>query len=530
MPVNKTAIPNADFPEQVGISSYELTPFLNDFRVNKIELHSLMLIRNGKVAFETHSLPYGRYVRQAMFSVGKVFVAAAIGFAQEEGLLSLNSKVIDFFPEYRPPKRDKYLERLTIRHLLTMTAAKKVAPVSPRSAEARLKSFFTAKWTGEPGKTVEYCAENVCICCDILRQVTGTGLTEYLTPRLYGPLGYDTPPQWEKDTTGIEGGYWGIYLSPDELARFSMCLLNKGVYNGKQILPQKFAEEMLTIQSKDIPFQNKKGETDYSYFIRSGNLRHSFMIDGTFSQFAVMAKDYDAILVCTCSHFAPQETRDVIFRHFHRMLVNCKDAPVQEDFSLSLPPVPVICAHRQRETEEDLRGTVLQFRNNAVLSAIGVPCSILPLANIYLAPNKGNNINNMVLDFSADTCLMSWDEGKDHNMIHLAMDGSLRYDKMTISGFDYNIVCAAAWKSERVLEIQVRPLESINERRIILEFGLKKNVTMLSESTTATRMLGDELGNIAAEFFESEGISKPLNSLVSNFSYIINSPIKGKIN
>ncbi len=520
---------NADFSEQVGISSYEMLPFLNDFKANKIELHSFMVIRDDKVAFEAHRLPYGRYVRQAMFSVSKVFVAVAIGFAQEEGLLSLDSKVVDFFPEFRPSKRDKFLERLTIRHLLTMTSGKKLAPLSPRDAKSRLKAFFGTKWSGEPGKVSDYTVENICICCDILKKVTGITLTEYLTPRLYEPLGYELPPLWEKDSTGIEGGFWGLYLSPDELARFSLCLLNEGAYAGKQIIPRDFITEMLSIQSKDVPFQNKLGKTDYGYFIRTSNLKNSFMIDGTFSQFSVFSKDFNSVLICTCSHIVPEDTVDVIVNHFPRMIINKQENPPKEKIDFALECIPVICSERN-EFENEIKGRVLKFRGSVLMNAVGVPFSMLPLVNIYLAPDKGDNINNIVLDFTDDTCLFSWDEGKDHNMIHCAMDGSLRYDRMHISGMEYNIVCAAAWVNETSLEIQVRPLESINERRICLEFGAKNSVTLRASSVASSEELCDEIGDIAAEYLQSDEMYKPLSSLTSNFSFILNSPLKGKIN
>lgn len=523
------SIQNADFSEQVGISSYEMLPFLNDFKANKIELHSFMVIRDGKVAFEAHRLPYGRYVRQAMFSVSKVFVAVAIGFAQDEGLLSLESKVVDFFPEFRPSKRDKILERLTIHHLLSMTSGKKIAPLSPRDAKSRLKAFFGTKWSCEPGKLSGYTVENICVCCDILKKVTGTTITEYLTPRLYEPLGYETAPLWEKDSTGIEGGFWGLYLSPDELARLSLCLLNDGKYAGKQVIPADFVKEMLTVQSKDVPFQNKLGKTDYGYFIRTSNLKNSFMIDGTFSQFSVMVKDYNTVFICTCSHIVPEDTMDVITNHFPRMITHRQEEPPKEKIDIHLDDISVIFGERN-EFENEIKGKVLKFRGSVLMNAVGVPFSMLPLVNIYLAPDKGDNINNIVLDFTEDTCLFSWDEGRDHNMIHCAMDGSLKYDKMHISGVEYNVVCAAAWLNENTLEIQVRPLESINERRICLEFGAKNSVTLRGSSVTSSDEIYDEIGDIAAEYLQSDEMYKPLSSLTSNFSFILNSPLKGKIN
>ena len=125
MPTARTkskALPRADFPEQVGVSSKAISELLDDFERSGIELHSIMILRHGKVAFETWRDPYAPDIPHTMYSVSKSFTSIAIGFAIDEGLLTLDTKVIDIFPEYRPQKYDENLEKLTVFHLLTMTA------------------------------------------------------------------------------------------------------------------------------------------------------------------------------------------------------------------------------------------------------------------------------------------------------------------------------------------------------------------------------------------------------------------------
>lgn len=524
----KSNIPAADFPEQAGISSYEIIPFLNDFAANKAEIHSFMVIRNGKVAFETHKAPYGRYTRQAMFSVSRAFVAVAAGFAVQEGLISLDSKVADFFPEYRPSKRDKYLERLKIRHLLSMTSGKNTAPLSSVSAQDREKAFFKEKWSGEPGKTPGYTAENICIVCDILRKATGMTLTEYLTPRLYEPLEFDEVPLWEKDSTGIEGGYWGLYLTPEELARFSLCLMGGGVYKGRRVIPEDYVKEMLSVQASGVPFPNRDEVTDYGFFIRGGNLKNSFMIDGALSQFAVIAGDYDAALILTGSHTNISETRSIIFRHFHRMLVNPKESAPGDVTMPALEPFAVISSPRC-EMEKEIKGKVIKFRSNVVLGAVGIPFSMLPITGIFPLRKKGGNINNVVFDFDKDGCIFTWDENRDHNMLRCPMDGAPGRGVMEISGFTYNVNCAAAWKNENTLEIQIRPLECVDERRVSFEFGPKNTVTLKAEETGIPEEIYRQIDSVAREFYYSDG-RRTFNSLLSNFSFILDSPLKGKIN
>ena len=124
-----------------------------------------------------------------MYSVSKSFTSTAIGFAVEEGLLSLDAKVIDFFPEYRPAQPDEKLEKMTVRHLLTMTSGKNPSLLLDKTKDRWIKDFFNAPWISEPGEMFLYVSENIYMLCAILVRVTGISVTEFLTPRLYEPLG-----------------------------------------------------------------------------------------------------------------------------------------------------------------------------------------------------------------------------------------------------------------------------------------------------------------------------------------------------
>ena len=104
----------AKSPDEVGVSTSSISGFIEDLKANKIETHSIMILRHGKVAFETWAQPYAPEIPHTMYSVSKSFTATAVGFAVEEGLLSLETRVVDIFPEYRPVETDENLEKLNI--------------------------------------------------------------------------------------------------------------------------------------------------------------------------------------------------------------------------------------------------------------------------------------------------------------------------------------------------------------------------------------------------------------------------------
>ena len=185
MPTARTkskALPRADFPEQVGVSSKAISELLDDFERSGIELHSIMILRHGKVAFETWRDPYAPDIPHTMYSVSKSFASIATGFAIDEGLLTLDTKVIDIFPEYRPQKYDANLEKMTVFHLLTMTAGKDVSVLENKAKVSWLKSFFGARWAFAPGEGWKYISENCYVLCAIIQKLTGMTVREYLAP------------------------------------------------------------------------------------------------------------------------------------------------------------------------------------------------------------------------------------------------------------------------------------------------------------------------------------------------------------
>ena len=222
MPTARTkskALPRADFPEQVGVSSKAISELLDDFERSGIELHSIMILRHGKVAFETWRDPYAPDIPHTMYSVSKSFASIATGFAIDEGLLTLDTKVIDIFPEYRPQKYDANLEKMTVFHLLTMTAGKDVSVLENKAKVSWLKSFFGARWAFAPGEGWKYISENCYVLCAIIQKLTGMTVREYLAPRLFKPLGIRENPAWETDPNGLEAGGWGLFITTEEVAK-----------------------------------------------------------------------------------------------------------------------------------------------------------------------------------------------------------------------------------------------------------------------------------------------------------------------
>ena len=103
-------------PESVGISSKGIMKFLDRMEQNQIELHSFMVIRHGQCAAKGWWKPYDEKFRHPLYSFSKSLTATAIGFAQQEGILSVDEKIVDIFPELLPEYPSEYLKKITLHH------------------------------------------------------------------------------------------------------------------------------------------------------------------------------------------------------------------------------------------------------------------------------------------------------------------------------------------------------------------------------------------------------------------------------
>lgn len=494
----KLSLPRADYPEQVGVSSREIQIFINDLKESNIEAHSLMILKGGKVAFESWADPYSPETSHMMYSVSKSFTSTAIGFAVEEGLLTTLTRFVDVFPEYRNEK-DKNLEALNVHHLLSMQSGKNVSVFSDKSKNRWIEDFVNAPWSYAPGEGWSYISENQYILCAMLSRVAGMSVTEYLTPRLFEPLGIEVP-YWEHDINGIEAGGWGLFLKTEDLAKFIYCYQNSGVYMGKQVIPEKWTELALRVWGDNsIVNDGPDGQSGYGYcFWKCGGV-NGFRADGMFSQFGVMAKDYDASLIITAGEIDEQKVRDCIWRHFPKCIIEPDSETAPETKPAFAPIDDNLPASEHKALEKEISGRTIKFKKNIILNTAGFPVSMLPFPVIYMSGDRAGNISDVVFTFSDNECTFRWTEGDEENTVVCGMDGVPRKSAMTLAQMKFTAAATAAWLSDNELEIHLRPVEAVAQRIIRFTFD-GKNVTFIPSSKMSIKAMADNIAKDMEHF------------------------------
>lgn len=304
LPAQVTALLPRSVPEAQGVSSADISRFLEAGAKTKNEFHSFVFLRHGNVIAEGWWDPYKPSLRHTMYSTSKSFTSTAVGFAVTEGRIKLTDKVVSFFPAEQPDTVSAFLAALTIKDLITMSVGQTPDPTGAVIAKTNwVKNFLALPIADTPGKKFLYNSMATYMLSAIVQKVTGEKIFDYLKPRLFDPLGIQGI-DWEVSPEDINTGGWGLRLKTEDMAKFGQLYLQKGMWQGKQILPAAWIEEATTFKIKNAPDSalTLKATSDwaqgYCYqFWRCRN--NAFRADGAFGQYIIVMPEKDAVIAIT---------------------------------------------------------------------------------------------------------------------------------------------------------------------------------------------------------------------------------------
>lgn len=287
-------------PEQQGVASSAVLEFVQTVESQTHELHSFMLLRHGHVIAEGYWSPYQPHYPHMLFSVSKSFTATAVGLALAEGYFSLDDLVLSFFPEEKPVEVSDFLAALSVRHLLTMStghAADSWSNMFGRPDGNWIKGFFELPLLHRPGTHFLYNTGATYILSAIVQKTTGRKLIDYLQPRLFAPLAIENAT-WQESPQGIAMGGVGLAIKTEDLARFGQLYLQKGNWQGGQLLPEAWVTAATTAQVSNGDGGPSDWTQGYGYHFWLS--RHgAYRADGVFGQYCIIMPQQAAVLAIT---------------------------------------------------------------------------------------------------------------------------------------------------------------------------------------------------------------------------------------
>ncbi|TPW72317.1 serine hydrolase [Schumannella sp. 10F1B-5-1] len=285
-------------------------------------MHSLMLVRHGHVVAEGWWAPYRAELPHTLNSVSKSVTALAVGIALDEGLFDLDDAVLDLLPDHAPAEPSARQRRLTVRHLLTMTrgcAEPDFDGVRSGAIADGVRFVLNEPLDHEPGERFVYSTGSTFLVSAIIQRLTGERLLDWVAPRLFEPLGITTR-EWDASADGVDFGGSGLHLRTEELALLGQLLLQRGSWNGRQLVDAAWIDEATSwhVETMAVPSDPGAplGDWELGYGFQFWQTSHgACRADGAFGQFIVALPELDAVIVTTAGLDDMAAVLDAVWQH-----------------------------------------------------------------------------------------------------------------------------------------------------------------------------------------------------------------------
>jgi len=464
----KSSLPRST-PEAEGVSTAGIIDFLNAAGKSQHEFHSIMILRHGKVVAEGWWNPYAANLKHTMYSVSKTWTATAVGFAASEKKLSVEDKVISFFPDDLPDQVSENLAALRVKDLLSMSVGQTPDPSGPVAVSGNwARTFLATPIVFKPGTQFLYNSAATYMLSAIVQKVTGQKVIDYLKPRLFDPLGIEGV-DWETSPQGINIGGWGLRVKTEDMAKLGQLFLQNGMWKGKQIIPAAWITEASTAKIMQEPnaTQARKDTNDWvqGYCYQMWRCRNNaYRADGAFGQYIIVMPEKDAVVIITSETANMQSEIDLVWKY---LLPAFKDGKLPADSKnlnalkaqLAALALPVPAKSDNATMESKISGK--QF---------GVISGTRSLET--LSVKFDNGVCHLTLDTDSVNHELDFGNGKWIAEQTTKLGPYLvAAAKNNRSGLPiYKVDGAYTWKDDKTLELTLRYVESPHTETMVLNF------------------------------------------------------------
>lgn len=296
-----TALPRSS-PEKQGIPSSAILSLVATLDQDIDGMHSIMLLRHGTVVAEGWWTPYDAETPHIFFSLSKSFTSTAVGIAIAEGKLSLDDEVLKAFPGEAPAEPSANLKSMRLRDLLRMNTGheKEISfwkEPGGENGDTWTKRFLAHPVPLKPGTRFLYNTPATFMAGAMVHKATGEDILDYLKPRLFDPIGFKNPT-WVKNPQGLSVAGYGLMGRTEDIARFGQLLLQRGQWNGKQLVPAAWVDEATSLRTSNG--SNPNSDWDQGYGYQFWRCRHgAYRGDGAFGQYCLVLPEQDAVIAIT---------------------------------------------------------------------------------------------------------------------------------------------------------------------------------------------------------------------------------------
>ena len=520
-------------PESQGISSDLFAALLRELDASKdTEMHHFMALRHGKVICECNFAPYPKGMWHITHSMCKSITGMAIGMLIEEEKLKLDENIYDIFPDHINAFSKIFRPVITVENLLTMTSGVTFNESGIVSGNDWLGSFLNASVNGKPGTEFQYNSLNTYVLSAIVTKRTGETLTEYLTPRLFGPLGI-TKYYWETCPKGITKGGWGLFLCAEDMAKLGQLYLQRGKWNGQQLVSEYWIE---ISTARHLKTQNDT--YGYGYQLWMEQRPGSFEYNGMLGQNVIIYPDMDMVLVTNAGNkemFQDCIMLNIIRKYFP---VNYHPADVLPENPLSHSLLKRLCGELENG-ENNNRSTSLRrgWKRNVVsrrkhsdkkysyrisaavdrpsdhhsfMRAVSGRTYVMEQQNIGIAPlfvqvfhnNMTDGISEISFTYDAGNFYVSFTEGEVIHKLPVGF-GRAADGCVDLHGEHYLVATLGEFARDEndipVLKLEITFIEECVKRKVHIFFHEDNGIEIRWNETPGKKMILAGLSSITEE-------------------------------
>ena len=520
-------------PESQGISSDLFAALLRELDASKdTEMHHFMALRHGKVICECNFAPYPKGMWHITHSMCKSITGMAIGMLIEEEKLKLDENIYDIFSDHINAFSKIFRPVITVENLLTMTSGVTFNESGIVSGNDWLGSFLNASVNGKPGTEFQYNSLNTYVLSAIVTKRTGETLTEYLTPRLFGPLGI-TKYYWETCPKGITKGGWGLFLCAEDMAKLGQLYLQKGKWNGQQLVSEYWIE---ISTARHLKTQNDT--YGYGYQLWMEQRPGSFEYNGMLGQNVIIYPDMDMVLVTNAGNkemFQDCIMLNIIRKYFP---VNYHPADVLPENPLSYSLLKRLCGELENG-ENNNRSTSLRGRwkrnvvsrrkhsdkkysyrisaavdrpsdHHSFMRAVSGRTYVMEQQNIGIAPlfvqvfhnNMTDGISEISFTYDAGNFWISFTEGEVIHKLPVGF-GKAADGCVDLHGEHYLVATLGEFARDEndipVLKLEITFIEECVKRKVHIFFHEDNGIEIRWNETPGKKMILAGLSSITEE-------------------------------
>lgn len=289
-------------PEEQGMDSELLAQMMEHIQQEQLNIHSLLIVRNGYLVTELYLYPYSAEQAHQVMSVTKSVIGTLVGIAIQQGYIKdIHQPVVDLLLNQRGTKLEDQKKRITLENLLTQTSGL-ACPDIPAPGETSMEGsenwvqlMLDQPMVDQPGTTFHYCTGATHLVSAVLQKATGMSAREFANQYLFGPLGIGPIPEerWPSDPQGVSIGGYGLSLTPTEMAKLGYLYLNQGQWDGKTVVPARW------IATATSSHANRGDKKEYGYLWWIDAQKQWYAALGRAGQHIFVYPDQNVVVVFT---------------------------------------------------------------------------------------------------------------------------------------------------------------------------------------------------------------------------------------